>query len=194
LPGKHRVKIQRVGAAAVSQVVSLKPGERAGVQVVLPPAAHKVEVRSIPDGAAVYLDGRPMLGDTPTIIEITDDEFHELRVEKTGFESLTRPITPDDKASHLMLTLSPEKQPRGTLMVEANSAAEVWIDGVDTGLTTPTLGVEVSVGTHLVEVRDNTGAKPSSAHVTVAQGQTVHLRLGPVSASNAVVTGAPVKQ
>ena len=72
----------------------------------------------------------------------------------------------------------PEKQPRGTLLVDANTAAEVWIDGVDTGYTTPTLGIHVALGEHMVEVRDGAGHKATSK-VNVLQGQTVRLLLSP---------------
>jgi hypothetical protein len=146
--------------------------------VVLPPASHKVEVRSVPEGATVYLDGRVAVGETPTTIEVTDDEFHELRVEKTGYEVATRALTPDDHDPMLSLALAPERQPRGTLLVDANTAAEVWIDGVDTGYTTPTLGIHEPLGEHVVEVRDGAGHKASSK-VMLTQGQTIRLLLSP---------------
>ena len=59
----------------------------------------------------------------------------------------------------LTLALAPERQPRGTLLVDANTAAEVWIDGIDTGYTTPTLGIHEPLGEHIVEVRDGAGHK-----------------------------------
>jgi hypothetical protein len=167
-----------VGTAPVSQTVTVRAGERAVVQVTLPPVTHRIEIRSVPDGASVYLDGRLVLGETPTTVEVTDDDFHELRVEKNGYETLTKALTPDDKAPGLTLTLTPEKQPRGTLMVDANSAAEVWIDGINTGYTTPTLGIEMPVGAHTVEVRDGSGRRSQSAQVNIAQGQTLRILLG----------------
>jgi serine/threonine protein kinase len=191
-PGPHAVKIQRVDAAPITQNVTVRAGERTSVQVTLPPVTHRIDVRSVPDGASVYLDGRLVLGETPTSVEVTDDDFHELRIEKNGYETLTKPITPDDKAPSLQLALQPEKQPRGTLMVDANSAAEVWIDGVNPGYTTPTLGIEVAVGEHLIEVRDGAGNRSQSARATIAQGQTLRLLLGAAGqAANAPI--APVK-
>ena len=142
--------------------MTLQDGEHAVVNVVLPPASHKVEVRSVPEGATVYLDQRVAVGETPTTIEVTDDEFHELRVEKTGYEVATRALTPDDHDPILSLALAPERQPRGTLLVDANTAAEVYIDGIDTGYTTPTLGIHEPLGEHVVEVRDGAGHKASS--------------------------------
>ena len=193
-PGPHAIKIQRVGTAPVSQTVTVRSGERTAVQVTLPPVTHKVDVRSVPDGASVFLDQRLVLGESPTTVEVTDDDFHELRIEKTGYETLTRPITPDDKAAVLQLALVPEKQPRGTLMVDANSAAEVWIDGVNTGYTTPTLGIEISIGGHTVEVRDGARRHSQVTHITIEQGQTLRLLLGAQNGAEAANGATPGKQ
>ncbi|MGZ3428287.1 MAG: serine/threonine protein kinase, partial [Polyangia bacterium] len=176
--GAHSVKLKKGKLGIVERQVSLQAGEHAVVNVVLPPASHKVEVRSVPEGATVYLDGRVAVGETPTTIEVTDDEFHELRVEKTGYEVATRALTPDDHDPMLSLALAPERQPRGTLLVDANTAAEVWIDGVDTGYTTPTLGIHEPLGEHVVEVRDGAGHKASSK-VLLTQGQAIRLLLSP---------------
>jgi hypothetical protein len=73
--------------------------------------------------------------------------------------------------------LKAESQPRGTIMVDANGAAEVWIDGLNTGYTTPTLGIQVHVGRHTVELRDGIGGRSPPTTITVAQGQTVRLML-----------------
>jgi tRNA A-37 threonylcarbamoyl transferase component Bud32 len=177
-PGTHSVRIQRVGTAPVTQTVMVRAGERSAIEVTLPPATHRIEVRSVPDGASVLVDGHLVLGETPTTIDVTEDDFHELRVEKNGYETFTRALTPDDKEPTLTLTLLPEKNPRGTLMIDANTAVEVWLDGVNTGYTTPTLGIEVPVGTHTVEVHDGAGNKSQLTKVTVQRGQTVRLLLG----------------
>ena len=126
----------------------------------------------------MYLDGRVAVGEKPTTIEVTDDEFHELRIEKTGYEVATRALTPDDHDPMLSLALAPERQPRGTLLVDANTAAEVFIDGIDTGYTTPTLGIHEPLGEHVVEVRDGAGHKASWKGM-LSQGQTIRLWLSP---------------
>jgi serine/threonine-protein kinase len=177
-PGPHTIKFQREHVAPVTQTVTLRPDERAVVQVSLPPATHRLEVKSTPDGASLFLDGRLAFGETPTYVDITDDDFHELRVQKNGYQTVTKPITPDDKMSQLQIALKPETQARGTLMVDANSAAEVWIDGLNTGYTTPTLGIQLPVGKHTVELRDGSGGRGQSTVVNLQQGQTVRILLG----------------
>jgi tRNA A-37 threonylcarbamoyl transferase component Bud32 len=176
--GSHTVKFSRGGVSAVAQEVTLKAEQRAVVQVSLPPATHRLEVRSIPDGAWVFLDGRLAFGETPTYVDITDEDFHELRVAKNGYQTVVKAITPDDKMTELSISLKAETQPRGTIMVDANTAAEVWIDGLSTGYTTPTLGIQVPPGKHTVELRDGTGGKGESRTVNVAQGEMVRVLLG----------------
>lgn len=181
-PGPHTVTIARPEGrgAPVERRVVVRPGEREVVNVVMPPASHTVAVHSVPEGATVYLDGRLVAGETPTTVEVTDDDFHELRVERAGFETAVKPITPDDRETQLTVSLQPERRPRGVVFVDSNSAAEVWIDGVNTGYTTPTLGLHVGVGTHVVEVRD--GSRRATTRISVKQGQTVRLLLTPTEA------------
>jgi tRNA A-37 threonylcarbamoyl transferase component Bud32 len=177
LPGTHQVRFEREGLAPITQSVAVKPDERAVVQVSLPPATRRLEVRSTPDGASVYVDGRLAFGETPTYVDVTEEDFHELRIVKNGYQTKIQPVTPDDKGP-MVVELKPETLPRGTIVVDANSAAEVWIDGLNTGYTTPTLGIQVPLGKHLVELRDGNGGKGATTTVTVGQGQTVRLLLG----------------
>jgi len=181
-PGAHTVTITRAEGrgAAVERRVVVRPGEREVVNVVLPPASHTVAVHSVPEGATVYLDGRLVAGETPTTVEVSDDDFHELRVERAGFETAVKPITPDDREAQLTVSLQPERRPRGVLYVDSNTAAAVWLDGVDSGYTTPTLGLHVAAGTHVVEVRD--GSRRAATRINVKQGQTVRLLLTPTEA------------
>ena len=194
-PGPHTVRLAKDKLAPVERQVTLGANERALVSVVLPPSSHRVEVRSVPEGAAVYLDGRLAVGETPTTVEVTDEDFHELRVEKIGYEPATKAITPDDRDPFVSLSLAPERLPRGALLVDANAAAEVWLDGIDTGYTTPTLGMYVPVGEHVVAVR--AGDAQATARVKVAQGQTVRLLLSPTTqepSPAAPPTGAAAKR
>ena len=184
LPGAHTVRLKKGKMAVVDRQLSLQAGERGVVNVVLPPSSHPVEVHSAPEGASVFLDGKLAVGETPTVIDVSDDEFHEVRVEKDSFETTARAITPDDHDPVLRVSLTPERQPRGTLMVDSSGVAEVWLDGVDTGYTTPTLGIHLNAGQHTVEVRDNAQGR-AATKVKIQQGQTVRLLLTPTTGGKA---------
>src|SRR4030095_16997810 len=117
-------------------------------------------------------------------------------VERGGYETLTYSITPEDRQTELSFTLEPEKESRGTISVESNGAAEVWLDGVYTGFDAPTLGFRVPVGPHNVELRDSSGARSAPARITIGKGETMHLTLSltgrkPRSASCPPHTSSP---
>jgi tRNA A-37 threonylcarbamoyl transferase component Bud32 len=175
--GAHTVRFTADRLQPVERQVTLTSGERMLVNVALPPPTRRLEVRSMPEGASVYLDGRLVVGVTPTTVEVTGDDFHELRVEKVGYETSMRGLTPDDKEPSLSLQLSPERLLRATLFVDSNAAAAVWIDGIDSGYTTPTLGIRMAPGEHRVEVHD--GSAQAGTTVKLSQGQTLRLLLSP---------------
>jgi hypothetical protein len=61
--------------------------------------------------------------------------------------------------------------------VEARDVAEVWVDGVSTGLTTPTLGFHLAEGDHVIELHAASGERSAPRKVHVARGQTIRLSL-----------------
>jgi len=176
-PGAHTLKFSKQGTSSVERTVQLAAGARDAVQIVLPPARRKLSIESTPEGASVYLDGQLVAGETPTVAELPEEDFHEVRLERAGFETAVRALTPDDHEPILRVALVAEKVARATLLVDSPVAAEVWIDGVDTGYVTPTLGLRVPVGNHVVEVRD--GGRAATTTVEASAGQTVRLLLTP---------------
>jgi hypothetical protein len=175
--GGHDLRVTLGGRATVQRHIQLEQNQREVIEIALPPASHRVELRTVPDGATVFFDGHLVVGLTPTTVEVTDDDFHELRIERAGYETLIRGLTPDDHQPLLVLPLLPESKPRGTLIVDSNGAAEVWLDGAPTGFTTPTIGFRLATGDHLVELRDSHGNRGTQTHVHVKQGETQHLTL-----------------
>jgi hypothetical protein len=175
--GSHTVRLRRDGYAPVDKTVQLAAGERLAVDVALPVESRELEVQSVPVGALVYLDGHLMVGQTPLTVELTRDDFHELRLERMGYEPVRRNLKPEDDAPRLSFHLEPEQQPRGLLWVDANSAAQVFLDGANTGFVTPTLGIRVSAGDHKVELRDGAGRVRAATQVHLERGETRHLTL-----------------
>jgi serine/threonine-protein kinase len=175
--GKHAVKITRKGYGAVERTVTIAAGQRASIDVKLPPESRTIRVRTVPTGAAVFLENELVAGTTPADITVQTNEFYALRVEKLGFEPLIKNLTPDDTATELELRLDEEKQPMGYLWIDTNGVGDVWIDGRDTGFTAPTLGLRLPVGTHNVELRDSSGARSKPVNVKLEQGESVHVIL-----------------
>ena len=180
-PGRHQLRLSAPGYSDVLRSIELAGGQRSLVDLVLPPAVRRLTLRSQPDGARVFVDGQLQAGTTPTLLQLAGDDIHELRVEKDGYEPIVRGFTPDDRDPELLLTLAPEREARGRLLVDSNAAAEVFVDGIDTGLVAPTIPFYLPVGSHTVELRDDSGGKLASARVDIARGATAHLNLNPTA-------------
>jgi serine/threonine-protein kinase len=175
-PGAHRLRLEQAGRDPTEQVVMVGAGERTAIEGVLPPRSHQIPVTTVPAGAIVYLDGDRVPGETPLTLSIADDDIHELRFEKAGSEPEKMGLPPEQTAP-LVVTLVPEKEPRGYVSVDSNDAAEVVIDGKATSYMTPTLGIAVKAGQHTIALEDGTGATSPAVTVTVGIGETKHLVL-----------------
>jgi hypothetical protein len=163
--------------SSIEEVVTIGKDQRALLELVLPPSSRRLEVRSIPSGASVYLDGNLVIGETPCEVTVTDDDFHQLRVEKVGFEPIKRALTPETSDPILTLTLKPETIPRGMLIVYTEGVYDLLLDGKESGWTTPTDPLLIDEGSHTVALRDAAGKRSPPTPVRIVRGQTVQLRL-----------------
>jgi predicted Ser/Thr protein kinase len=177
-PGRHAIRVTAAGRAAVDRVVTIAPGSSTALVINMPPPQRNVLVRSIPSGAMVYLDGHP-IGPAPATVVANEDDFHELRLEKLGFARLIRAITPDDREAELDLSMELDPEAHSELAVDSSAEAEIWIDGVFTGLETPAMGLRVTPGRHTIQLRDSTGASSKLATIDIKPGETQRLVLNP---------------
>ncbi len=176
-PGPHTVLLRKNGRADLERQVQLGADERQLVDVVLPAASHPLEVRTMPPGAVVWLDGTLVAGRTPAMLTVSDDDFHELRLELAGYEPVVASLKPESRSDKLSWPLVPEQHARGTLLVEANGPAEVWIDDSPSGFTTPTVGILLAEGEHRVELRTAAGDRGQARKISLKRGQTLRLAL-----------------
>jgi serine/threonine-protein kinase len=175
-PGAHQVRLTLPGHDPVVQRVELAAGKRALVEVVLPPATHSVTVETVPAGALVYVDGVLQIGQTPLTLALADDDFHHLRFERNGFEQATRSLAPDDRAPLVTVNLQPERQARGTLMLDSEVRAEVWVDGEDSGFVSPSV-FRIPAGTHTVQLRDGKQPRSAPLAVQITAGEATRLSI-----------------
>ncbi|MCU1282381.1 MAG: serine/threonine protein kinase [bacterium] len=175
-PGAHTLVIRHGSRPAIARKVELAAGERTLIELTMPPSSHPLELRSTPNGARVYLDRRLVDGVTPLTVAVLDDDLHELRIEKLGYETVVQTVAPDDHDASKSFELAPEKFPRGRLLVDASGNAEVWIDGSDTGFSTPTISMPITLGPHRVEVRLADGSS-ANRKINVHRGETIRLML-----------------
>jgi predicted Ser/Thr protein kinase len=174
--GEHVVKLSAAGRSDVERHVKIGKVERVSLAVELPAPQRNLLVRSMPSGALVYLDNQ-LVGPAPATVALSQDDFHELRLEKLGFATLVRALKPDDSDAELSLSMELDPAPKSELMIDAPIEAEIWIDGVDTALLTPAMGIRVTPGKHTVQLRDSSGAASKATSVNVRAGETVRMMM-----------------
>jgi hypothetical protein len=175
--GTHRLRAELAGRDSAEQTIDLARDERRAVELALHIATRRVRVESVPSGASVFLDGFEMSGSTPMEVSLGQDDYHQIAVEKSGFETAKRAIKPEDTAQSITLTLDPELKPNGRVVVDSADGAEVWIDGKNTGFVTPTIAMRVAAGDHRIELRDPNSHRSVATQVHVTQGDTLRLTL-----------------
>jgi predicted Ser/Thr protein kinase len=174
--GTHVVRVTAKGRSPVEQHARVGAGERALVELTLPASSHRVHLETIPSGAFVYVNGVLQIGQTPVDLTVVDDEFYQLGVEKDGFEMTQRALTPDDRDPTVTVNLQPEKSERGTLLLDSDVVAEVWIDGQNSGFVSPTM-FRLPAGDHQVQLRDADEARSPTARVRIKVGHATQLSL-----------------
>jgi serine/threonine-protein kinase len=175
--GNHTVRITHAGYADTERTIKVAAGQRAVLAVTLPPKSRQIHLRTIPAGAVVFLDNEIVASSTPAEVTVRVDEFYELRLEKQGYEPMTKDLTPDDTAPELELRLDEEKQPMGYVWIDTNGLGDVWVDGRNSGFTAPTPGIRLPIGHHVVELRSSSGDRSRATAINLTKGQSLHISL-----------------
>ena len=89
------MRVLSPGRAPVEQHTHVGDGERALVEVTLPPSSHRLRLETVPSGAYVYVNGVLQTGQTPYELTVDDNEFYQLAVKKDSFEMTQRAVAPD---------------------------------------------------------------------------------------------------
>ena len=176
-PGEHTVRLSHPSFNELERVVRLDDGGRQLVEVHLLPRSRTVELATVPAGAIVFVDDELVAGKTPLSFSLSEGEYHAVRIEKPGYETVTRKLKPDDTNALEPIVLEQEAEPRGTVYVDAAGPAAVWIDGQYSGFMTPTPGLRVTAGAHAIELRDAAGKILDEQRAHVDKGETARLTL-----------------
>src|SRR3569833_3085440 len=172
--GPLQVRLVAPGTATVERNLTMPASGRASLVVNLPTAQHTVIVRSMPSGATVYFDHQ-LAGTTPATLAVTDEDFHEVRLEKLGYAQVTQAIKPEDKASTLTLSMEIDPSPHSEVSVDSSAEAEIWIDGVNTARETPAMGLRVTPGHHTLQLKDSSGAESKKMTFESRPGEPSHV-------------------
>jgi len=132
-PGRHQVEVRKEGYEPYKVSVRLNPGERVRVYARLVPAVTtgRLEVRSEPSGAQVYINGA-YRGKTPLVLTL-DPGVYDLRLVLPGYaEYRERVRVRPGETTVVTARLVPEE---ARLEVITNVRARVFLDGYELGWT-----------------------------------------------------------
>ncbi|MDD4315378.1 DUF3344 domain-containing protein [Methanoculleus sp.] len=168
--GDHVVTVKLDGYADASTPVTVVSGETAEVILELTTLTGSLTVTSTPDGAAILIDG----ADTGEVTNATLDGIavgtHTVTLKKDGYADTTADVTVaynETAALHRDLV-----EARGSITVASTpTGAAIWLDGIDTGMTTNAILENVAAGEHTVTVK-KAGYADASMIVTVVDDGT----------------------
>ena len=149
-PGTHRVTLQ-TDASSVTQEVSIEPGATASLVVPMTPQGVPlsgwISVEA-PAEVQVYEDTR-LIGSSKNDRIMLQAGRHELSVvsEALGYRATRSATVSPGKVSTIRLDW-----PKGSMALNAQPWADVWVDGEKKG-ETPIGSISVPIGTHEVVFR-----------------------------------------
>ena len=195
---EHVLTVRREGFVEQLLPVTLQAGEKKVLPIKLQPLPGQLTVRSSPSGAQVFLDGAKV-GLTPAYLpDVKQDGAHAVVLEKKCFRTWQVAIPAHAGKREVAATLEPipgacpgsrmDKEERtptpelpvddpaamaslGFLSLGSRPSANVVIDGVDIGRTTPLVQWPLKVGKHKIKLV--VGGKKRELTVEVRSGQTV---------------------
>lgn len=135
--------------------------------------AGQLSIESVPSGAQIQIDGQAASSPTPFSMAGVSPGTHRITISKDGYAPETRTIevsagNTSDLSVQLTLltaTVSLSTTPEGT---------EIWMDGKDTGRTTPAQLSADKPGSHTFVFRKQ-GYLEQTSSANLQMGQTSHL-------------------
>jgi hypothetical protein len=141
---------------------------------------NTVTISSSPDGAEVYLDDQKTDQVTPCEIEISHGREHSIRVVKEGYQPFEQIVTGSAELDFILHPVSPPPEETGTPVsspapshhggVSIHSypeTAEIRIDGILAGTSTPLLVSTLKEGFHTITAGIPAGANGYSARESI---------------------------
>lgn len=189
--GRHTVRLHLSGYQDSIRNVDITAGSESVVSLsmtpVYQPTTGDIQVSSVPEGAAIYLDGNyrgNTLSGNPFDITGVSPGTHTVSLLKSGYQdySTSVSVTAGGTATiSAALTQGSLPPATGSIVIQSSpSGADVYLDNVYKGLSPVTLN-DVTAGSHIVTFRMSgyTDAQYTTT-VTAGQSSTVMGMLSPV--------------
>ena len=191
--GSHTIRCSMNGYTDKSQMVIVKAGQTMSISLILPvqASANRIDlVSSSPTAARIYLDGVDTGYSTPKTFTGIKAGIHTVRCVLNGYNDQSQSVTVSaGKTMTVKLTLPVQESATGSISVSSNPAGvRIYLDGVETGYSTPATLSGISVGSHTV-LGSLSGYTDQSQGVMVNAGQTSGIVLN-LPASTGTSTGS----
>ncbi|MCQ8893805.1 MAG: PEGA domain-containing protein [Methanolinea sp.] len=199
--GRHSVRLKLAGYQDYTQNVDVPAGNEAylsaSLSPVYQPTTGDILVSSVPDGAAIYLDGNyrgmTVPGDTVDITGISPGT-HTITLLKSGYQDYTASVTvAAGSTSTVTGMLKPGSQPSSTggiIIQSTPSGAEVYIDNVYKGFS-PLFADDIPTGFHVVTFKMK-GYTDVQQTVQVNPGESPHVTVNLQPVPTTAPTKSPV--
>jgi hypothetical protein len=175
--GAHRITLSLAGHRNAEESVRLGPGDSLRIEAILTPlAAGSLGVGSVPDGAAILVDGTPFDQRTPAVIPQLVIGTHTVQLRRPGFEDWSQAVViTQNRVMEIQARLVPSRSNCGTLAVRSQpTGAAIFLDGSPTGRSTPEPLRDVPPGSHRVELLLE-GFRPWRGTAVVREGHVENL-------------------
>lgn len=178
--GEHEVVVALADHEPYRSRVRLQANQEQAIDVPLKAKPAGISVISTPPNAKIYVDDK-LKGVTPMTLENLEPGSHVLRVEREGYEPLSRTV--EVAAGEKKVEDFPLARLAGMLQIMTKPAgANVFVDGKDLGVASEgdvqgigKLEQVIPVGSHRVVIRLK-GYASVERKVTVAKGETVSVK------------------
>jgi hypothetical protein len=173
-PGNYDVALAIDCYSSASTTLHLDGGENRILTRELQSLQPALAIRTMPAGAMIYIDGSPRNQRTPATITGVEPGDHSVKVELAGYRSQFKAVNAKCGET-LAVDFNPLERPTARVSITSNArGASVWVDGSDSGQTTP-CSVELPLGEHRVRLVGPQGYRPEEKRVFVQDEQSVRL-------------------
>ncbi len=173
--GGHVYELIKSGYYSIYEGFTILPGQTTTIIRNLQLVAGKgsLYVETTPPGAEVFIDGVDKNVVTPTTIPDLNEGTHPYELQKSGYDSVFGVFSIlEGQTTSITKTLQQSTTGKGSLHIETTPpGAEVFIDGVDKNVVTPTDMPNLDVGNYAYELRKS-GYKNVSGAFAITSGQT----------------------
>lgn len=188
--GIHDLKLTLTGYIDWINNVNVLPGQTVNVtaqMVVQGGTTGNIFIDSVPQGAKIYLDGTDTGKTTPSTLSGVSQGTHGLKLTLSGYQdySVNVQVTAGQTAN-VSAAMVPVSQNKGSInFASTPGGAEIFVDDVDQGITTPSILTDVSAGIHTYILRLS-GYNDYTGTVEVFDNQTAGVSVSIVPAEGCI--------